>query len=192
MTTAIILAMLFFNILNRSSQINFIRNGTLFLASAMLVFTMSAPDALSVQLNLNRATEEKPIDIFPLFHQLSAEAYPKMKYVIENDDIKILDLIKPTPELDEYCGLLNNRRSNVQADKQTRNQIANWENKWNNKFFRYERGGGKGGTHVLERKWQSWNISRAALPHRYNHENVERDADYSVVSKYCQTQFINH
>ena len=95
---AVLLVLLAAHIIAKTSQYKYLQQALVVCAVAMLVFTMSTPDALAVKMNINRAEDGK-IAAFPLFNQLSAEAYPVMEKVLLSEDYDIGLITNPA----EYC-----------------------------------------------------------------------------------------
>ncbi|PIZ52827.1 hypothetical protein COY25_04510 [Candidatus Uhrbacteria bacterium CG_4_10_14_0_2_um_filter_41_7] len=181
-TVSITLLLLLVNILRQANQADFMRQATVFIGVSMLIFTVSAPDAFSVRLNINRATTEKPMDIFPLFDSLTAEAYPLMNLVINTKTVPIKGLIEPQPAIEDYCGYFHDRRSRDDAyviDAETRIDIERWNVRWNN--YNYERLRGEKGTAELKtRNFKTWNLSRATIPYaKYSFIDVLATTPYS-------------
>ncbi|MFH1712437.1 MAG: DUF4173 domain-containing protein, partial [Patescibacteria group bacterium] len=90
---AVLFGMMFVNIVRNSGQEKLIRNGLLVIGTAALFFTMSTPDATAVKLNIARATADNPLDPFPLFDDLSAEAVPIMLHVFESGEVPISGIL---------------------------------------------------------------------------------------------------
>lgn len=86
-TVSLLLILLGIHIALKKAPYTYLQHAPILLGVAMLIFTASAPDALAVKLNVNRAGIEN-VDIFPLFNELSVEAYPAMKRVLEDESHK--------------------------------------------------------------------------------------------------------
>lgn len=194
MVMIVLLTLLTLNILLKKSQYKFLQQSLIFIGIMILVFTVVAPDALSVKLNIARASDDNPIDPFPHFNQLSAEAYPIMNDVLSNDkyEIGLLDtsisdycpLIhaqysynrdkynKPFPELItkfNYIGQNSNDHidEKLWEDFHLRRDIARFEKKWNNKHFTHNRARkNDDDPRYVQRKydWREWNLLRSRLP----------------------------
>lgn len=149
---AVLLVMLAVNILRKANQYIFIQKALLLVGLSMLVFTMSTPDALAVKLNLMRATEEEPIDPFPLFHQLSAEAYPIMNDVLNSGEYEFGAYDAPLTDYCDFVGYNHNNgvitsfrwddhwdRDDVDDAARTnwrlQSDINRFNNNWNNTHF---------------------------------------------------------
>ena len=112
-TTTLVLVLLVIHILAKLPQYKFIQQGLVVIGVCMLIFTASAPDALSVKLNVARGN----IDPFPLFHQLSAEAFDEMVTVLNNQTEDISPtLIDASPLVDFDVIDFNNHWKSFQKD----------------------------------------------------------------------------
>ncbi len=76
-TMTILLALLAYNVIKSQSQAVVMRQGLIVLGVCALLFTMSAPDAASVALNIRRADPDHLIDVYG-FDKLSPEAYSQI------------------------------------------------------------------------------------------------------------------
>ncbi|MFH1767273.1 MAG: DUF4173 domain-containing protein [Patescibacteria group bacterium] len=201
----VLLGMFTYNILREREQYKFMHQALIFCGVSMLLFTASAPDALSVRLNLARHSEEIPFSAFPLFDDLSAEAYPLMNHVLTQEP-EMIGLMETT--ITDYCPFVRAHASNgvirsftliddPSIDKQLsddfwlRRDIASFTNHWNKQFFTYSYVDANGkrasnrrasidgkGTiykmrYIKNNPWQSWNLSRARLPHPETYEEIE-------------------
>lgn len=159
---AAILLLLAYHIARKIPQYKFIQQGLILTGIATLLFTMSAPDALSVRLNTARA-ENNQLDPFPLFNDLSAEAYLVMNNVLKSGDYDT-GLLDTT--ITDYCPFVrahyndskivsftlipdSNIREDLREDFELRREIARFDNKWSRKATQHD--------------WRSWNLSRSNL-----------------------------
>lgn len=178
--TTVLLGLFAYNILRERPQYKYIQAALIFCGAAMLIFTASAPDALSVRLNMARATDDELYDPTPHLEEISAEAYPIATRALELplrdvDDLRSSD--KAT-----LCAYVNDSRAfrdtygdddyfSVMAYFDTVNLRDNWEKRWLNDGLsvKYPSGrqnyGGKGpNDRYYVFKWQTWNLSRSKLP----------------------------
>lgn len=160
MVMIVLLALFALNILLKKPQYKFLQHSLIFIGVMILAFTISAPDALSVRLNIARATDNNLIDPFPHFNRLSAEAYPIMNEVLTNDqyEIGLLDT-----SITDYCPLvrvnysydrdnkipqritsfsyINSNKDDLIDEKLwedflLRRDMVNFEKKWGNRHFK--------------------------------------------------------
>lgn len=176
----ILLVLLGVHIAKKIEQHKFMQQALIVIGVAMLIFTVSAPDALAVRLNIARTGDDGKIDPFPLFDSLSAEALPVMEYVLTNDrfDIGLLE----DPKTTDYCGCVNHREymdrvtdawaywyadgCSNKDDLIVRSSIVDFENRWNYfKFYEQERIVNEnnsisyGDWIMTKSDWRSWNLS---------------------------------
>lgn len=171
-TVGLLLVWLVAHIWKRFDQSMFVRQSAIILGMCILAFVIITPDALSVRLNISRAeVSGEAMDPFPLFYDLSAEAYPLMDYVLTSGqvDIGLMDT-----SIEDYCPHIrfNQYEDDLQAyfsdvsnldfelyeDIILRQQIANFKNEWlvymSNK------------TAERTNDWRSWNLLRSRLPEK--------------------------
>jgi len=207
--TTILLILLALNILLKKPQYKYLHQSLVIIGVMMLAFTASAPDALSVKLNIRRMTNENPLDPFPHFNALSAEAYPVMHEALTNDDYEIgrlettitdycslieayyedHDQNRDTPQIINSFSYKNTNKDNkindaLWEDFQVRRDIASFEKKWNNRQFEYNR-------HkvtdddpryiVKKLDWRAWNLAQMKLPNAQEYD--ETNVRYSIPFK---------
>lgn len=102
---AILIILLCIHIIRSTKQNNFITQSLLIVGCAMLIFTAISPDALTVRLNIARAQNTGELDAFPLFNDLSAEAYPLMDMVLSGESYQEMIGVMDT-EITDYCVFL--------------------------------------------------------------------------------------
>src|SRR3989338_739621 len=142
-TVSITLVGLAIHIFKEQHQGAFTKHALVMTGCAMLIFTAMAPDSLSVRLNIAQAQKaHEPIDTWPLYRHLSAEAYPLMQYSLNkfehNFEQSKLEL--QTKKWDETLCLAVDENGNA-------------------------RSGEKGVYYFRDRiNWKNWNLSRTQLP----------------------------
>lgn len=146
LTMALVLVVFAIHIFRSRHQAHFMKEVLVVFGSAALVFTALAPDALSVRLNIVRAEQmNEPIDAYPLFEQLTPEAYPMMEYVLRelNHNLTSRDVDDLVDDWNtERCLRVNDRGERVRYD-----------------------GSGKGMIYYRDSvTWRNWNFARAKMP----------------------------
>jgi hypothetical protein len=156
-TITILLVLLTYNVAKRQSQAVVMRQGLIVLGVCALLFTMSAPDALSVALNVRQFEKTgKPIDAMQ-FELLSAEAVPSINKLFA-EQLPIEGLLNPQPSLEEYCVVQRNgwldstRNEAVLKDLAVRQSLDNWYH--NQAQTPWE----------VDPDWRDWNYSRSQIP----------------------------
>lgn len=180
---SVLLGLFIYNILRQKLQHTFITQSFLFIGVAMLLFTASAPDALSVRQNIARATETSLYDPTPHLKHVSAEAYPIGTIALSRPLSDVNDLNLSKSQLCEYTtGSTAFRKQygddqyfSVMAHFDIVNLQKNWDNQWLNDALsvKYPSGkenyGEKGpDDRYFILKWQTWNYSRSKLPTDYS------------------------
>jgi hypothetical protein len=174
--STILIMMLAAHIIKSTAQNKYISEALIIVGCAMLLFTALSPDALTVRLNMTRAleTQNKEIDPFPLFHQLSADAYGLMDHVLTSNQYEI-GLIQ-NASITDYCGSV---RAHYDEDNKIynftiipennefgddiiiRQEIARFQNRWlaiPNENDVYS------ARNFRNADWRSWNFARTLLP----------------------------
>jgi len=175
LSSALLSILLGVHIVRAVSQAKFMSQALVFMGCAMLIFTACAPDALTVRLNIARAEQTGKLDPFPLFDQLSAEAYPLMSTVLFSDQYPIGKL---NTTITDYCpfvrahyrkGYIFNftfipeslKDEALATDVYVRQEIADFQNRWLAQPVNKE---GVNKFHFRNADWRSWNLARAFLP----------------------------
>ncbi|MFA6132084.1 MAG: DUF4153 domain-containing protein [Patescibacteria group bacterium] len=175
LSSALLAALLGVHIARSLSQAKFISQALVFMGCAMLIFTACAPDALTVRLNIARAEQTGKLDPFPLFDQLSAEAFPLMSTVLFSDQYPIGKL---DAAITDYCpfvrahyrdGYILNftlipeplKDEALATDVYIRQEIADFQNRWLTQPVNKE---GENKFHFRNADWRSWNLARVFLP----------------------------
>lgn len=179
---AIILLLLAYHIVRKIPQYKFMQQAPIIIGIAMLLFTASAPDALAVKLNVKRGD----IDPFPLFHDLSAEAYEIMDDVLNsgNYEFGLLDT-----SIEDYCPFVFSNYENnkiksftwtnvylstddypdadaMNKDYDLRFDLVRFKNDW---------------AHIrMHNSWRTWNFSRSRVPEIEQQEQDNRNIQYTV------------
>ncbi len=182
---AVLLVLLAVHVFAKTPQYKYLQQALVVTGIAMLVFTMSAPDALSVKMNIARA-DDGNVAAFPLFNQLSAEAYPIMERVLTSGELGygLLDSVEDyCPHVDPIYsaqnGLLQEIDSKVDGgvidtDRDVRQSIERFEQRWHREYFKTvqgdfpENGGRRESTEVKRYDWRSLNLSRTNVPRLEN------------------------
>jgi hypothetical protein len=169
---AILLVILAVHVITKTRQYKYLQQALVVCGVAMLVFTMSTPDALSVKMNIARA-DDGQIAAFPLFNQLSAEAYPIMEEVLLNEDYGIGLVTDPT----EFCPYVvggydhAGNRTGVRAtdlsenlyirDTGLRIDLKIFQDNLFNHYYTDKDGDGEKESRT---GWRAWNYSRENIP----------------------------
>ena len=185
----VILLLLAYHIIKRVPQHKFMQQAPIVIGIAMLIFTISAPDALSVRMNIARAGGND-IDAFPLFNHLSAEAFPAMVGVLTSEEYQ-----SRLKEPEEFCKYIEPDYASGRIvrildtddeyavirkqDSAARIGSNRFEVSWNNVYWKYDRNrnrnfDGKGDPQpkkIPREDWRTWNLSRV---------NVPRNADKTI------------
>lgn len=178
LVAAVLIIWLGTHIILKSKQDLFINHALVFLGCAILIFTALSPDALTMRLNMARAQETGELDPFPLFDQLTAEAYPLMDMVLSSKSYEPVIGIMDTT-ITDYCPFVEVQyRSEWEGQTRTEyisafslmpddpnlieSQIANdimvrqgralFYANWNSE----ER---------AQQDWRTWNLARSLVPY---------------------------
>ena len=197
-TTAIVLALLAYHIVKKIPQYTFMQHSAIVIGAAMLIFTVMAPDALSVRLNVARADDGR-MNAFPLFHQLSAEAFPAMVSALTDEEInigilepeEICDVVKPHYSSHPNDGgkLTEIKDQDLNEDRvdaffMERHALNRFQEIWDSAYFvtKYPRGWGMGElTKEPRDSWRTWNLSRASIPRNADH-TIAYDLAVPIIS----------
>lgn len=173
---AVLLGLLGYHVFKKRAVHTYLLQALMISGAAVLVFSVMTPDALSVRLNLARATEEKPFDTLQLYN-VTAEAYAAGKG-LENNQRILSGVIIPTPPPQAYCDAFNVRHAlgqtlildeyrleEMENDIATRNIILGWDQYWLNqaasiKYVVID----EARQNQFVWQWQAWNFSRSQLP----------------------------
>ncbi|MBU0613813.1 hypothetical protein KJ766_00825, partial [Patescibacteria group bacterium] len=162
----------------------------------ILFFTSIAPDALSVKLNVMRAEKstDKIMDAFPLFNQLSAEAYTPMIAVLENENLDIG--LKTGTTIGTYCKFLENTVADeyelfvpyqendvIFKDFETRVSRKQFYENWHSEKS------GKFQYLISNSDWRTWNFARSRIP-QINLDEIDRK--YLQLSPYSTEELISY
>ena len=151
LTVACVLFVFAVNIFRLEQQGRFIQRALVIVGSAALVFTMMAPDAMTVKWNIARAERlNEPMDVYPLFNRLSPEAYPRMQYVIREHNF--------TAENTEGWNDVGVATYLVERWNEARCVRVD-------EHGDRSRGTGKGKLYYRDRvTWKNWNFARTKMP----------------------------
>ncbi len=185
----VLIATLVIHIIKSIDQHKYTSQALVITGCAMLLFTAIAPDALTVRLNIIRAQETGELDAFPLFNELSAEAYPLMDMVLSNELYQEMIGIMDT-EITDYCAfivtvfdstnpysyfLVNSLGDdeNISLDLEVRQDRALFYFDWHAEGSSFQ---------INQNDWRTWNLANALVPVKTISNNADpiQDMPYPI------------
>ncbi|HAL49963.1 MAG: hypothetical protein UU46_C0041G0002 [Candidatus Uhrbacteria bacterium GW2011_GWD1_41_16] len=177
--SGILLILLCIHIIRSTKQNNYITQALLIIGCAILIFTATSPDALTVRLNIARAQQTGELDAFPLFNDLSAEAYPLMDMVLSGKSYQKMIGVMDT-KITDYCVFLEKPNELIEYTLVPNPEID--EDLAKDIFVRYDKElfyyhwlstGEDAGFQSLRDDWRTWNLARALIPAGTETDNTD-------------------